>query len=131
MITYLYWLLVGALVVAALFGIGVRLQRWKPALITALVVLIGGSGLYYFWLEQMFVKRWGGTMTIKIPEDQHHIHATWKQDNLWIQNYDPETNTCVFNEYSRGNVLEGRVRIRNCDPIHLSPSGTRGQQESD
>ncbi len=127
MITYLYWLLVGALVVAALFGIGMRLQRWKPALITALVVLAAGSGLYYFWLEQMFVKRWGGTMTIRIPEDQRHIHATWKQDNLWIQNYDPETNTCVFNEYSRGNVLEGRVRIKNCDPLQVGNRPTRDQ----
>lgn len=127
MITYLYWLLVGALVVAALFGIGVRLQRWKPALITALVVLLGGSGLYYFWLEQMFVKRWGGTMSITIPEDRRHIHATWKNDNLWIQNYDPETNTCIFNEYSRGNVLEGRVRLKNCDPIQRQPPTRQGQ----
>ncbi len=127
MITYLYWLLVGALVVAALLGIGVRLQRWKPALITALVVLLGGSGLYYFWLEQMLVKRWGGTMSIKIPDGQHHIHATWKNDNLWIQNYDPETNTCIFNEYSRGNLLEGRVRLKNCDPIQRQPPTRQGQ----
>jgi hypothetical protein len=117
MITYLYWLLVGALVFLALFGIGARLGRWKPALISAVIVLAAGSGLYYFWLEQMFVKRWGGTMSITIPDDQRHIHATWKQDNLWIQNYDPKTNTCIFSEYSRGNVLEGRVKLKNCDPL--------------
>lgn len=120
MITYLYWLLIGALVFAALLGIGVRLNRWKPALITALVVLVGGSGLYYFWLEQMFVKRWGGTMSINVPDGQRHIAATWKQDNLWIENYDPETNTCIFREYSRGNVLEGQVKIQNCNPLHGS-----------
>lgn len=118
MITYLYWLLVGALVFAALFMIGVRMERWKPALITALVLLLASSGLYYFWLEQIFVKRWGGTMSISVPEGQRHITATWKQDNLWIENYDPETNTCIFREYSRGNVLEGQVKIKNCNPLH-------------
>lgn len=118
MITYLYWLLVGALVFAALLGIGVRLNKWKPALITAVVILLGGSGLYYFWLEQMFVKRWGGTMSVTVPEGQRHVAATWKQDNLWIENYDPETNTCIFREYSRGNVLEGQVKLKNCNPLH-------------
>jgi len=35
MITYLYWLLVAAAIFLALFGIGVRMGKWKPALITA------------------------------------------------------------------------------------------------
>jgi hypothetical protein len=118
MVTYLYWLLVGALIFLALFGVGVRMQRWKPASILAVVILVVSSGLYYFWLEQMFVKRWGGTMSISVPEGQRHIAATWKQDNLWIENYDPETNTCIFREYSRGNVLEGQVKIKDCNPLH-------------
>lgn len=128
MITYLYWLLLGALIFAALFGLGVRMQRWKPAFVTAVVLLAGGSGLYYFWLQQMFVKRWGGTMSITVPKDQRHIHATWKQDNLWIENYDPKTNTCIFSEYSRGNMLEGRVKVKNCDPLQTGNGETAGQQ---
>ncbi len=118
MITYLYWLRVAALIMLALFGLGVRAERWKPALVIAAVLLLGGTLLYYFWLEQIFVKRFGGTMSIHVPEGQYHLAATWKDDNLWVENYDPATNTCIFTEYSRGNLLEGRVLIRNCNPLH-------------
>lgn len=117
MITYLYWLLLVALLFLILFGLGARLNRWKPALIVSAVVLVVGTLLYYFYLEQMFVKRWGGTMTINVPTGQHHMGATWKDDHLWIQNYDPDTNTCIFSEYARGRMLEGRVVIRNCNPL--------------
>lgn len=117
MVTYLYWLLVGALVIGALFGIGVRMGKWKPGVIVAVILLISGTLLYYFWLEQVFVKRFGGRMSIAVPEGQYHITATWKEDNLWIENYDPKTNECIFSEYSRGNLLEGRVIIKNCSPI--------------
>ena len=114
MITYLYWFLVAALVIGALFGIGVRLGKWKPALIIAVVIWLVATLAYYFWLEQIFVKRFGGTMNIKVPEEQYHISATWKGDNLWIENYDPNTNECIFREYSRGNMLEGKVVLKNC-----------------
>jgi hypothetical protein len=43
--------------------------------------------------------------------------ATWKDDNLWIENYDPKTNTCHFREYSKGAMLEGKVLIKNCNPL--------------
>ena len=46
-----------------------------------------------------------------------HIAATWKDDNLWIENYDPATNRCIFTEYSKGNLLEGKVTIKNCNPL--------------
>jgi len=45
------------------------------------------------------------------------IAATWKDDNLWIENYDPATNRCIFAEYSKGNLLEGKVTIKNCNPL--------------
>lgn len=119
MITYLYWLAVAALVLAPLYLLGVRGNRWKPAVILAAIVLLVGTVLYYFWLEQVFVKRFGGKMSITVPEGQYHIAATWKEDNLWVENYDPKTNTCIFSEYSRGNLLEGRVIIKNCNPTRV------------
>lgn len=119
MITYLYWLAAALLILAALYVLGVRGERWKPALIVAAALLVVSTLLYYFWLEQIFVKRFGGTMSISVPEGQHHIAATWKGDNLWVENYDPATNTCIFSEYSRGNMLEGRVKIKNCSPLHV------------
>jgi hypothetical protein len=69
-------------------------------------------------------------MTIKVPVGQYHIATTWKEDNLWVENYDPETNSCVFSEYSKGNLLQGRVTIKNCNPLALR-SGTQPQQSQD
>lgn len=127
MITYLYWLLVAALIFGTLFLVGVRHDRWKPAIIISVILWLAGTLLYYFWLEQIFVKRFGGRMSVTVPDGQMHVAATWKEDNLWIENYDPDTNECIFSEYSRGNVLEGRVIIRNCSPVRASaasPGGT-------
>lgn len=120
MITYLYWALIIGLVGAIVLAIGVKLDNWKTALVAAAVVLLVGWALYYFYLQQIFVKRWGGVMTIKVPQGQYHIATTWKEDNLWVENYDPETNSCIFSEYSKGNLLQGRVTIRNCNPLALA-----------
>jgi len=119
MITYLYWALIIGLVVAIVVAVGVKLDNWKAALVAAAVVLFLGWALYYFYLQQIFVKRWGGVMTIKVPQGQYHIATTWKEDNLWVENYDPETNSCIFSEYSKGNLLQGRVTLRNCNPLAL------------
>ncbi|MEJ2142307.1 MAG: hypothetical protein P8Y24_08125 [Gammaproteobacteria bacterium] len=123
MVTYLYWIFVFLLITAALYGFGYKLEQWKPAFISALVVLVISVLAYYFHFQQVFVKRYGGVMTLSVPQGQLHVAATWKDDNLWIENYDPKTNTCHFREYSRGNLLQGKVTIQNCNPI-------RFQQES-
>jgi hypothetical protein len=120
-ITYLYWIVVGLLTLLALVGIGGHLGRWKPAWIVAGVILLGGAGSYYFHFRQIFVKRWGGVMVIRVPAGQRHISATWKDENLWVENYDPASNTCHFDEYARGNLLEGKVTIRDCNPLVGGP----------
>ena len=117
MITYLYWVLVIGLAIAAVLIIGVKMNNRAAALVGAAVILFLGWAAYYFHFQQLFVKRWGGVMTIKVPEGQYHMGATWKDDNLWIENYNPETNTCVFSEYSKGNLLQGKVTIKNCNPL--------------
>lgn len=117
MITYLYWFAVIVLAVAALWALGVGAGRWLAAVIAAAVIVLVGFFAYYFHFQQMFVKRWGGVMSIDVPAGQHHIGVTWKDDNLWIENYDPATNTCEFREYSRGDLLQGRVLIKNCNPL--------------
>ncbi len=125
MVTYLYWALVFAVAFGAVFLFGARFDNWRGALISAVVVLVIGWGAYFFYFQQIFVKRWGGVMTISVPDGQLHIAATWKDDNLWIENYDPKTNRCIFSEYARGNLLEGRVTIKNCNP--LLPRTQQGQ----
>lgn len=127
MITYLYWGLVFALVIGVIVGIGLKMESLKSALVVGAIILITGWAAYYFYLQQIFVKRWGGVMSISVPSGQYHIATTWKDDNLWVENYDPESNKCVFSEYSKGNLLQGRVTIKNCNPIMLL--GRRGAQE--
>ncbi len=117
MITYIYWLAIFALIAGVLYGLGNRAENWKAAGIIAVLILVAGWGTYHFRLQQIFVKRYGGVMTIHVPEGQNHMGATWKDDNLWIQNYDPKSNNCVFSEYSKGNLLQGKVTIKNCNPL--------------
>jgi len=121
MVTYLYWAAVIALVVLSLFA-GSRLGSLKAGAIVAGVFFVIGWVAYYFHYEQVFVKRFGGVMHIAVPKGQRHITATWKEDNLWIENYDPQTNQCIFSEYSKGNLLEGRVIIRDCNPLQGQPA---------
>jgi len=117
MVTYLYWLLVGFLAVLLVYIFAAKLNSWRTAMAVAAAVLLIGWAAYFFYFQQVFVKRWGGVMAISVPEGQRHITATWKDDNLWVENYDPKTNTCIFAEYSKGNLLQGRVTIKNCNPI--------------
>ena len=117
MITYFYWAIVISIVVAVLVVIGNKYQQWKAAGITALTVFVIGSGAYYFHFQQIFVKHYGGVMSITSQKGELHLAATWKDDNLWIENYNPATNTCHFREYSRGNLLQGQVTIKNCNPM--------------
>lgn len=117
MITYIYWGFVFAVAIAAIWFFAAKLDQWKGALISAAVILFVGWAAYFFYFQQVFVKRWGGVMSIAVPDGQLHITATWKDDNLWIENYDPKTNRCIFTEYSKGNMLEGKVTIKNCNPL--------------
>lgn len=118
MITYLYW--AGLLTSAAIiFAVCAKTDHWKLGIILTLVVLALGWSAYYFRLEQVFVKHYGGVMTIHLKNDLYHIGATWKDDHLWVENYDPKTNTCIFSEYSKGNLLQGKVTIKNCNPLAI------------
>ena len=121
MVTYLYWFGIFALALGLFYIIGYKIEQLKIAAIAAFAVLVIGFVAYHFHFQQLFVKRYGGVMTIKVPDDEVHLAATWKDDNLWIENYHPETNTCHFREYSRGNLLQGRVTIKNCNPLLRQP----------
>ena len=130
MITYFYWAVIFAAALGLVFLFGARFANWKGAMISAAVVLVVGWAAYFFYFQQIFVKRYGGVMTIKVPEGRHHITATWKDDNLWIENYDPRTNECIFSEYSKGNVLQGKVTIKNCNPLNSRAPSARPQASS-
>ena len=109
-----------------IYGLGVKAEKWKVAAIVGVLLFLVGWSTYYFYFEQIFVKRYGGVMTISVPEGQFHLTATWKDDNLWVENYDPKTNRCVFNEYSKGSLLQGKVTIKNCNPLLSRPPAAAG-----
>ena len=117
MITYLYWLTIIAIAAALIYVVGYKFDELKIAAISALAVIFIGFVAYHFHFQQVFVKRYGGVMSITVPDNEVHLAATWKDDNLWIENYNPATNACHFREYSRGNLLQGQVTIKNCNPL--------------
>lgn len=116
MITYFYWALVFGLSMLAMLLLG-RSSFWKAGFVVSMLVLLAGGLAYYFHFEQIFVKRYGGVMSISVPQGQVHLGATWKDENLWIENFEPATNICHFSEYSKGNLLQGKVLIKNCNPV--------------
>lgn len=117
MITYFYWVLIFALALSSLYILGIKLTQWRAASAVALSIVLIGSVAYFFHFQQVFVKNWGGVMTVSVPEGHQHMMATWKNDNLWLESYEATTNTCHFREYSKGAVLEGKVLIKNCNPL--------------
>jgi hypothetical protein len=73
MITYAYWAIVIALAGAVLFGVGMKLKKWTPALAITGIILVIGWGAYVFHYQQIFVKRYGGVMSISVPDGQFHM----------------------------------------------------------
>lgn len=130
MLTTLYWLVSLTGIFALFYLLAVRFSKLKIALIISLALALTSYSFYYFYLEQLLVKSYGGSMVITIPEGQHHLGVTWKEDHLWIENYDPIKNECIFREYSRGSMLEGKVILRNCSPLssQFNPSDSNNSQ---
>lgn len=124
MVTYIYWFLLSVLAIGLFMGLGVRFGTWKWGTAAAAVVLAGGTLAYYFYFEQVFVKRYGGVMSISAPENRVHLGSTWKEDHLWVESWDPQTNECYFTEYARSGLLEGSVVIKDCNPLpaHMAPA---------
>lgn len=121
MITYAYWFAVFALTIAALWLLGSR-GLWRAAIGVAAAILVIGWGAYFFHYQQVFVKSYGGVMHLNTKTGHQHLGITWKDDHLWVETYNPADNTCHFNEYSRGDLLQGEVIVRNCNPLRQQPS---------
>jgi hypothetical protein len=117
MTTYLYWMIVIVAMAIALWLVGGLLKYRVAALVVAALIGLVGASAYYFHYQQILVKRWGGVMHVSVPDGQRHLGVTWKDDNLWIESFDPASNTCEFREYSRGDLLQGLVVIKNCNPL--------------
>ena len=127
MITYLYWIVIISIAFGLLYFVGLKLEELKIAALASISVLLIGFAAYHFHFQQVFVKHYGGVMSVKVPDGEMHLSATWKDDHLWIENYNPKTNACHFREYSKGALLQGQVTIKNCNPLirHEAPSALK------
>lgn len=84
-------------------------------LIVAAVLLL----LWYAVFENIAARKWGGTLTIHLPENARLMNMTWKEDSVWYLYYDPASGTCVFKEDSRHGLIEGGVVVKSCNPLGL------------
>lgn len=85
-------------------------------------LIIGGTLLIiitigYFVLSSQFgAKRFGGTYTIDLKENEKLSNITWKDDDLWIltrkAKNDETSEIYNFREDSKFNVLNGNVIIK-------------------
>lgn len=82
----------------------------------ALLAALGLAGC-----DQYLARSYGGTVTTRIPAGTQLVTVTWKGAELWVLYYDPKTKECVFAEDSALNVLEGTVKIPDCNPVLIRP----------
>lgn len=119
-INILYFTICFALIAAAIYSYRkVVSKSFLHSFIAALLLSAISFIAFEFHFEQKFVKSYGGSMSIENTEGFQHLGSTWKGDHLWIERYDPSTNTCIFSEYSKGSILEGKVVIKNCNAVKL------------
>jgi hypothetical protein len=59
---------------------------------------------------QVVSRNFGGTVTIKLPEGETLINATWKESNLWVLTKDAN-GKMHFREYSVLGMLQGKVEF--------------------
>lgn len=70
--------------------------------------------LVYSMTANVFVKKYGGSMTINLNKDERLVNMTWKDNDLWIltttdSNQSPKVYK--FKEDSRFGILEGVITI--------------------
>ena len=66
--------------------------------------------------EQAVTRNFGGSMSYDIPAGTELISITWKESNIWVLYYDPQTNSCTFKESSLyGAHRSGSVVVKNCN----------------
>lgn len=122
MAIYVYFILLVVIVglaggIVYVYAGGGLIKRMMKALTAALLVFAAGWSFWEFYLGNTVARRFGGTLTVELPENAKFVNATWKEDSVWITYYETLTKRCVFKEFSRMGLVEGDVIIPNCDPV--------------
>lgn len=87
----------------------VSVSIWAVLLLFIIVIASGCT-------KNQRVKRWGGSATIELPENQKLLHVTWKDDNLWYltrpMTAKDTAETYTFQEKSNFGMVEGTYKIK-------------------
>lgn len=70
--------------------------------------------------EQYVARSFGGTTKYSLPAGAQLVSMTWKDSDLWVLYYLPDTGKCVFAESSAIGMLEGSVILEKCNPVALN-----------
>ena len=57
-------------------------------------------------------RNFGGTETVKLPQNRILVNCTWKQDDLWLLTKDTTTGKMYFNEKSSWGMMEGEINFK-------------------
>lgn len=116
MIFFVYML--STLVVAGIAFYAVfKIKDFRIATIAPVLICLLSIFAYKGYLEQVWAKAYGGSMTIAVPEGTRFFGITWKDSDLWVGWYDPKSKECVFKEDSKYNILQGNITVKNCNPV--------------
>ena len=79
------------------------------------LLAVGVLALSLVGCEQAMTRKFGGSMSYDIPAGTELISITWKESNMWVLCYDPQTNSYTFKESSLYGAMEGSVVVKNCN----------------
>jgi len=114
----IYFLVFFAISAGIVYGFYKAGQVKKGAII-GIIIFISSIIVYKAFLEQILAKSYGGNYTVVVPDGMRFYNITWKDSDLWVGWYDPKEKECVFKEDSKFNILQGKITIKNCEPIAL------------
>lgn len=81
---------------------------------SSFAIIIFAYVSYEMFFENIFVRNFGGTMTVSVPDGEFFVDQTWKDGDYWMTTYNPEKNECYFREDPRFSILKGKVVVKNC-----------------
>jgi hypothetical protein len=113
------WFCLMLVIMIGIVNFGYRKPFSTKAYIAAGVVGIIMTFSYYAFLENIFARKFGGTLDVSIPKDEYLIGISWKNEDSWILTYDSVSKNCYYREESKFSTLEGKIRVSNCKPLIL------------
>jgi hypothetical protein len=62
--------------------------------------------------DNEMARKYGGTETVELKENEKFINITWKETSLWVIVQDTITGNYIAREKSSFGIIEGKVIIK-------------------